>query len=178
MYYYFSDKADLYSEVVEQWTIAMLKDWQFDFSVKTPADFWLEWKRLYLTAFEHYEKHPESEPFLRQFLRFVSSGTAPEIVRKHVVRIRDFNLRCLTLGKEIGAIRKDRIDAVRLRFLRTILRTTAPIETTAQGPYLCVKSFRSATIATSSSYSTSLTSEHVRPLPWRSSDQITWYLAI
>ena len=123
MYYYFSDKADLYSEVVEQWTTEMLKDWQFDLSVKTPDDFWLEWKRLYHTAYEHYEKHPESGVFLRQFLRFMSSGTAPEIVRKHMDSTRAFCLRCLTLGKEIGAIRKDLPESLLVRLFISLYET-------------------------------------------------------
>jgi AcrR family transcriptional regulator len=107
MYYYFSDKADLYGEVLEQWSTKLLGSWRFDLSVETPEKFWEEWRNLYLSAYQHYLDNPESEAFARHFYSIVSSGIAPREALDQARRIRAFCQECLVCGQAIGAVRLD-----------------------------------------------------------------------
>jgi AcrR family transcriptional regulator len=107
MYYYFADKADVYSELIKNFIVASIESWQFDTSVQTSEQFWEEWRTLYRSAFKYYVDNPEQHKLNSHFTRLIASGVAPEEARKQIRKIRAYCLERLNFGIEIGAVRSD-----------------------------------------------------------------------
>jgi AcrR family transcriptional regulator len=123
IYYYFSDKADLYGEVLDRWTTRMLKHWRFDMSVEKPEEFWKEWEGLYRSAYQYFLDNPEAERMLRYSYMVLSSGTAPQEAINQVKKIRAYCLKILIHGKDIGAIRSDLPDTLIVRLFIGLYET-------------------------------------------------------
>lgn len=116
MYYYFSDKADLYGDLIESFITDALEHWPFDRSVKSARKYWKEWDNVYKGAYEYFGKSTEALNLYRNFVRLISSGTAPQQALIQWERLSDFNWDLISLGKEIGAVRVDLADSL-LRIL-------------------------------------------------------------
>jgi AcrR family transcriptional regulator len=115
MYYYFSDKDDLYETVLDDFLARLFEIWSdgaeykhqpFD-EVETPEAYWEEWIAHYRRSIRHYQKNPVYGEMFHRCLRSRASGTSHAALNKVAEQIREWIATVLKRGEELGAVRKD-----------------------------------------------------------------------
>ena len=115
MYYYFSDKDDLYETVLDDFLARLFEIWSggaddrhrpFDL-VETPEAYWEEWSAHYRRSIHHYRKHPVYGEMFHRCLRSRASGTSHPALNKVAEQIREWIATVLKRGEELGAVRGD-----------------------------------------------------------------------
>lgn len=108
LYYYFEDKADLYSTVVERATGLMIKLLGgFSMEDLTAENFWPTFEEMMRNSTRHLESNAWFMKLMRSFYRL--RGTSPR--RGGTARVfnvvRRWTTDILRRGQELGAVRRD-----------------------------------------------------------------------
>ena len=107
MYYYFDDKADLYTTVVRHVADTTLTAFGESIQAECPEDFWASVENLMDQVMELLQENPEHLGILKSALELHQSGAvsavASEIHRAYVTWTEQF----ITCGQQTGAIRTD-----------------------------------------------------------------------
>ena len=115
MYYYFSDKADLYKTVLEEFFTNLLEVWSgstankyrpFD-QVETPEAYWKEWITHYRRSLRHSLKNPVFGEMFHRCIRTRAAGTSHPALTGAAEQIREWIGAALKRGEQIGAVRND-----------------------------------------------------------------------
>ena|GEM_PF-340744 len=115
MYYYFSDKDDLYRTVLEEFLEELFKIWTggsgdrhrpFD-EVQTREAYWEEWAAHYRRSLHHYLKNPVYGEIFHRCLRSRASGTSHPALTEVAEQIREWIAAVLKRGERLGAVRND-----------------------------------------------------------------------
>ncbi len=115
MYYYFSDKDDLYRTVLEDFLAGLFEIWSggaddkhrpFD-EVETPEAYWEEWIAHYRRSIRHYQKQPVYGEMFHRCLRSRASGISHPALTDVAEQIREWIATVLKRGEELGAVRTD-----------------------------------------------------------------------
>ena len=115
MYYYFSDKDDLYKTVLEDFLTNLFEIWSGEAGDKhrlfaeaeTPEAYWEEWVAHYRRSLHHYQKNPVYGEMFDRCLRNRASGTSHPALTEVAEQIREWIATVLRLGKQLGAVRDD-----------------------------------------------------------------------
>lgn len=122
MYYYFSDKDDLYETVLEDFLTSLFEIWSggaedkhrpFE-EVETPDAYWEEWIAHYQRSIRHYQKNPVYGEMFHRCLRSRALGTSHPALNKVAEEIRDWIATVLKRGEQLGAVRDDLPDGLLL----------------------------------------------------------------
>ena len=115
MYYYFSDKDDLYKTVLEDFLTNLFEIWSGEAEDKhrpfveadTPEAYWEEWIAHYRRSLHHYQKNPVYGEMFHRCLRSRASGTSHPALTEVAEQIREWIATVLKRGEELGAVRND-----------------------------------------------------------------------
>lgn len=115
MYYYFSDKDDLYKTVLEDFLTNLFEIWSGEAEDKhrpfakadTPEAYWEEWIAHYRRSLHHYQKNPVYGEMFHRCLRNRASGTSHPALTEVAEQIREWIATVLKRGEELGAVRND-----------------------------------------------------------------------
>jgi AcrR family transcriptional regulator len=105
LYYYFSDKDDLYAAVVER-AVSGLGDVLAGFAPKTAKEFWPAVEAFAAKGFELARRHPEEMKRVRSFQRDVRLHRRPAF-EPVVAMVREQFRRLVRRGRELGCVRDD-----------------------------------------------------------------------
>jgi AcrR family transcriptional regulator len=115
MYYYFSDKDDLYETVLDDFLARLFEIWSggaddrhrpFD-EVRTREAYWEEWIAHYRRSVRHYRKNPVDQEMFHRCLRSRATGTSHPALNKVADQIREWIATVLKRGEKLGAVRND-----------------------------------------------------------------------
>jgi AcrR family transcriptional regulator len=108
MYYYFEDKADLFSTVVERATAVVLRlVGGFSVAELTAENFWATFERLLRRSAEYMEDHTWYVKLARSFYRLRGRpGGGKQTARLFDVA-RRWTAAILGRGQELGVVRRD-----------------------------------------------------------------------
>jgi len=115
LYYYFSDKDDLYETVLELFCDATLERWSGGTKERIPAfsrcetleGYWQEWIAHFRRSMLHDLENPVEAELFRRSLRARASGTSHPALSTAASRIREWIRKALRRGQQIGAVRTD-----------------------------------------------------------------------
>jgi AcrR family transcriptional regulator len=106
LYYYFSDRDDLYAAVVERAILAFSGELAGTFAPRSAAEFWPAIEALAVRGFEYIRKHPKETQALRSFQQDLRRHQKPAF-EKALGMVRS-NFRVLVRrGIELGCVRTD-----------------------------------------------------------------------
>ena len=111
LYYYFSDKDDLYETVLERFCDAILERWSGGTKERIPAfsrcetreGYWREWVAHFRRSMLHDRENPVEAELFRRSLRARASGTSHPALSAAASRIREWIREALRRGQQIGA---------------------------------------------------------------------------
>jgi AcrR family transcriptional regulator len=115
MYYYFSDKDDLYRTVLEDFLERLFEIWSggaetrhqpFD-EAGTAEAYWQEWVAHYRRSLRHYLDNPVQTQLFHRCLRSRTSGNTHPALDEVAEQIRDWVATVLKIGERLGAVRND-----------------------------------------------------------------------
>ncbi len=115
MYYYFSDKDDLYRTVLDEFLKGLFEIWSggaetrhqpFD-EAGTPEAYWQEWVAHYRRSLRHYLDDPVQTELFHRCLRSRTSGNTHPALDEVAEQIRDWVATVLKIGERLGAVRTD-----------------------------------------------------------------------
>lgn len=115
LYYYFSDKDDLYETVLELFCDAMLERWSGGTKERIPAfsncatreDYWQEWVSHFRRTMVHHRENPVDAELFHRSLRARASGTSHPALSTAASRIREWIREALGRGQQMGTVRTD-----------------------------------------------------------------------
>jgi AcrR family transcriptional regulator len=122
MYYYFSDKDDLYKTVLEAFLQNTLEIWSGTKSVQkrpfshveTREAYWEEWISHYRRSLRYSLKDRVHGALFHRCIRARASGTSHPALTEVADRIREWIREALRRGQELGAVRTDLPEALLL----------------------------------------------------------------
>jgi AcrR family transcriptional regulator len=119
LYYYFSDKDDLYATVVERTILSVGVPEGPAFEPKRAADFWPAIERYARWGFEQVHQHPKEMQAIRAFQRDLRRHRKPAF-ENALAMVRANFLRLVQLGQELGCVRTDLDEALLVELLDAV----------------------------------------------------------
>lgn len=115
LYYYFSDKDDLYRTILDEYAEQLIAVWSGGSSangaafagVRTPGRYWAAWLAHWRRSLEHHKDNPLYSAFFGQCVRARASGLAHPALTDVATSLRGWVREVLRRGQRIGAVRDD-----------------------------------------------------------------------
>ncbi len=115
LYYYFSDKDDLYRTMLDAYSEKLIEVWSGGspehipaFSgIRTPADYWNEWLAHWHRSLGYHKENPLYSALFGQCVTVRASGTCHPALEEIATKLREWIREVLRRGQRIGAVRTD-----------------------------------------------------------------------
>ncbi len=115
LYYYFSDKDDLYRTILEAYSENLIEIWSGGPSEKIPGfselrapeEYWEKWHAHWRRSLGYHKENPLYSALFGQCVQARASGTSHPALDEIAAKLREWTREVLRRGQRIGAVRTD-----------------------------------------------------------------------
>lgn len=115
LYYYFSDKDDLYRTMLNAYSEKLIEVWsggapeqvQAFSGIRTPEEYWNEWIAHWRRSLSYHKENPLYSALFGQCVKVRAAGTSHPALEEIATKLREWIQEVLRRGQRIGAVRTD-----------------------------------------------------------------------
>ena len=107
MYYYFDDKEDLYTTVVQQVSAQIMEEFHLLPQMETPAQFWQALREFMTRALSFMREHPVVAGLMKSALSLQAAGSTNLAVAEVRRMYREWAEGFIRHAQALGAVRSD-----------------------------------------------------------------------
>jgi AcrR family transcriptional regulator len=115
LYYYFSDKDDLYRTMLEAYSENLIEIWSGgpsekipEFSgLRAPEEYWEKWRAHWRRSLGYHRENPLYSALFGQCIQARASGTSHPALDEIATKLREWTREVLRRGQRIRAVRTD-----------------------------------------------------------------------